>query len=73
MAAAEEDGEAFPDSCDDGVDVEAGSPRLGDPEPDRVSVLVIVRPTLRYELRGEAGKDLYGDVLGSGGSPKMIS
>lgn len=55
----------------DGLDVEAVNPRLGDPDP--VSVLVIVRPTLRYEFRGDAGSDLYGDALDSGGSPKMIS
>jgi hypothetical protein len=55
----------------DGFDVEAVMPRLGDPDP--VSVLVIVRPTLRYEFRGDAGSDLYGDALDSGGSPKMIS
>jgi hypothetical protein len=54
-----------------GLDVDPVSARLGDAEP--VNVLVIVRPTLRYDPRGEAGSDRYGDALGSGGSPKMIS
>lgn len=54
-----------------GLEVDAMSVRLGDATP--VNVLVIVRPTSRYEPLGEAGSDLYGDALGSGGSPKMIS
>ena len=41
--------------------------------PDPAKVLAIVRPTLRHEPLGDVGSDRYGDVLGSGGSPKMIS
>lgn len=57
--------------AEDGVDDAVDGDNLGDPDPARV--LAIVRPTLRYEFLGDAGSDRYGDVLGSGGSPKMIS